>query len=231
LSTGRTSRIKIRHQISKHANSPVREGIVQRIRVPSRGFGEQYTTIDGETYITYFDFRDPKLNGLKHGSKVRYKTSPGPTNLSHSPKITSDLGTAVLLEVINEQPKSKIVAQTIPDDGFADGGARYTDEEMDLMDGKIKPFPEEKPKKWHVRVTFDDGEIMNVNINGTKDEIERYYLSNDFVLEDEKTMHRPIKVDFIKDHGNVPWTYYGESARPRPDKQAKSLWQLKKISS
>lgn len=161
--------------------------------------------------------------GLQNG---RCKT-PGCNRWISGKPITSYEGSWADQEAKRKATKQ---AQIIPDDGLADGGARYTDEEMDLMEGKIQPTPEEQPKKWYVKVTFDDGEVMDANINGTQDEIRMYYLSNDFVLGDEKTMHRPINVEFIKESGDVPWTYWGESARPKTDKQSKSLWQFKKIS-
>jgi len=127
-------------------------------------------------------------------------------------------------------PNPTRMAQTIPDDGFADGGAAYTDEEMDLMEGKTQPKKAEEPRRWAVKVTFDDGDHLETWINGTQDEIRMYYLSNDFVLGDETTMHKPIKVEFLEDLGEVPWTYWGEAKRPKADKEAKSLWELKKAA-
>ena len=121
----------------------------------------------------------------------------------------------------------------IKGDGIADGGEPYTDDEMDLMEGKLNPHApaKEDPKRWAVRVTFDDGEVNGATINGTQDEIRRYYLDNDFTLSDEVTTHRGIKVDFVKCLGEAPWPYWGESRRPASDREAssnQSLWQMKK---
>lgn len=126
-----------------------------------------------------------------------------------------------------QKAASVVTSQTIPSDGFADGGEEYTDEEMDLMD---KEDSDDKPRKWHVKVTYDDGEVMDININGTKEEITRYYTTNRFERSDERSFRRGIKVEFVADLGEVPWIYYGESARPESAKQAKSLWEMKKIS-
>jgi hypothetical protein len=48
-----------------------------------------------------------------------------------------------------------------------------------------------------VKVTMSDGDVITTEINGTKKEIEDYYLKNDFVKEDETTMHRGVKVEFL----------------------------------
>ena len=117
------------------------------------------------------------------------------------------------------RPAGERVAQVIPADGIADGGTPYTDEEMDLMEGKVAPVTEDKPRKWSVRVSFDDGDVVETWINGTRDEIRRYYLSNDFVLRDEKTTHRPTSVEFLEDLGDVPWLYWGSAAWPDSARQ------------
>ena len=49
----------------------------------------------------------------------------------------------------------------------------------------------------YIRVTFDDGEVLETQINGTKAEIKEYYLTNDFTKSDEKTSNRGIKVEFL----------------------------------
>ena len=48
-----------------------------------------------------------------------------------------------------------------------------------------------------VRVTMSDGDVITTEINGTKKEIEDYYLKNEFVKADEKTMHRGTNVEFL----------------------------------
>jgi hypothetical protein len=62
-------------------------------------FGQQYSTIDGQTYITFFDLADPRLRGLRPGIRVAYEARPGPTVLCHSPQVSEDLPSAVLVRV------------------------------------------------------------------------------------------------------------------------------------
>jgi hypothetical protein len=50
----------------------------------------------------------------------------------------------------------------IKDDGIADGGEPYTDDEMDLMEGKTTPVKDE-PKRWAIRVTFDDDDVIDTD--------------------------------------------------------------------
>ena len=123
-------------------------------------------------------------------------------------------------------PKPAKEAKILPDDGIADGGERYTNEELALMDAQDKAS--DKPRKWHVVVTFDDNDIVETTINGTQEEIRHHYLDNDFTLADESSTHRGVNVKFVEDLGDVPWTYWGESARPESARQAKSLWDVKK---
>jgi len=49
-----------------------------------------------------------------------------------------------------------------------------------------------------IKVTFDDGDVVHTEINGTKKEVEDYYYKNDFVKNDEKTMHHGVLVEFLK---------------------------------
>ena len=73
-----------------------------------------------------------------------------------------------------------------------------------------------------VKVTFDDGDSLVTQINGTKDEITEYYMMNDFVLQDEDTTHRGIFVEFLKDDS---------SDQPSQKRvAAKSLWDIRKYA-
>ena len=63
-------------------------------------FGQQYTTIDGTKYITYFDLLDRKLRGLKRGVKVEFTTTPAPTILCHSPHVEMSLPSADIHGVV-----------------------------------------------------------------------------------------------------------------------------------
>jgi hypothetical protein len=67
---------------------------------------------------------------------------------------------------------------------------------------------QEQPRKWQIKVTFDDGDTIDTFINGTQEEIRSYYLNHDFTRSDEKSTHRPIEVLFIEDLGDVPESYH-----------------------
>jgi hypothetical protein len=55
------------------------------------------------------------------------------------------------------------------------------------------------PKETHfVEVTFNDGDKVRTSINGTKEEVEKYYLTNEFTKNDESGKHKGVKVEFIK---------------------------------
>ncbi|MFA5314221.1 MAG: hypothetical protein WC375_13045 [Methanomassiliicoccales archaeon] len=83
-------------------------------------------------------------------------------------------------------------AQIIPDDGFADGGEAYTDEEMAMIED------DNTSRRRTVKVTFNDGDTISTGINGSKKEIEDYYLKHEFVKQDETTMHHGVKVEFLE---------------------------------
>jgi hypothetical protein len=65
-------------------------------------FGQQYTTIDGVKYLTWFDLMDPNLRGLVVGATVEYAVRPGPTVLCESPAVREGLPSATLLRVVGE---------------------------------------------------------------------------------------------------------------------------------
>lgn len=52
-----------------------------------------------------------------------------------------------------------------------------------------------------IRVDFDDGDHLNTDINGTKQEIEDYYLNSepqDYDINHPDKLRKPIKVTFLK---------------------------------
>lgn len=77
-------------------------GTFQGLEVTFRSFGQQYTTIDGKRYITFFDLADRKLRGLRVGARVEFEARPAPTVLCHSPLVSEELESAVLLCVEGE---------------------------------------------------------------------------------------------------------------------------------
>ena len=86
-------------------------------------------------------------------------------------------------------------SQVIPDDGFADGGEPYTDEEMDIADDNIH-------RRREVRVIYDDGATTMTAINGTKQEIRDYYMKNIWTFEPDpesgvEVQKRAVNVEFL----------------------------------
>ena len=76
-------------------------GTFENFELAFGSFGQQYTSIDGEEYITFFDLADPKLRGLRPGVRVEYEAQPGPTVLCHSPRVEDNLPSATLARVMS----------------------------------------------------------------------------------------------------------------------------------
>lgn len=74
-------------------------GTFQNFELTLGSLGQQYATIDGQRYITWFDVRQPQLKGLSPGCRVEYETRPAPTVLCHSPHVEEPLPSATLLRV------------------------------------------------------------------------------------------------------------------------------------
>ncbi len=79
-----------------------RIGVFQGFEVTHGQFGQQYTTIDGTRFITWFDLNDPKLKGLQKGCRVEFAVIPAPTVLCHSPRVQEYLPSASILRVLQE---------------------------------------------------------------------------------------------------------------------------------
>ena len=62
-------------------------GSFERFELTLGSFGEQRSTIDGTTHLTWFDLMDPNLKGLEAGAKVEYDVRPGPTVLCGVPRL------------------------------------------------------------------------------------------------------------------------------------------------
>ena len=75
-------------------------GILQEIKLTQGSFGQQYTTIDGVTYLTWFNLAEPALKGLSPGCTVEYDVTPGPTVLCHSPRLEERLPSAQVVRVM-----------------------------------------------------------------------------------------------------------------------------------
>jgi hypothetical protein len=75
-------------------------GTFDKFELTHGSFGQQYTTIDGEVYLTWFDLVDRKLNGLKPGVRVEFEPRPAPTVLCHSPHVSEELPSAELVRVV-----------------------------------------------------------------------------------------------------------------------------------
>ena len=82
-------------------------GTFQECKLTFGSFGQQYTTIDGQKYITYFDLADPKLRGLEPGARVEFEPRPGPTVLCHSPRVSEELASANLVRVVESASRGQ----------------------------------------------------------------------------------------------------------------------------
>lgn len=63
-------------------------------------FGQQYTTIDGQRYLTWFDLADRKLAGMRAGCRVEFEARPAPTVLCRSPLVEENLPSAQIVRVL-----------------------------------------------------------------------------------------------------------------------------------
>jgi hypothetical protein len=75
-------------------------GTVQKFALTFGSFGQQYTTIDGVEYVTWFDLCDPRLKGFREGAVVEYEPRLGPTVLCHSPHYVLGLPSAAIKGVL-----------------------------------------------------------------------------------------------------------------------------------
>jgi hypothetical protein len=75
-------------------------GTFEKFELRFGSFGEQHTTIDGVTYLTWFDLVDRNLKALEAGAKVEYEVRSGPTVLCNMPRVTSLMPSAKLLQAV-----------------------------------------------------------------------------------------------------------------------------------
>ena len=81
-------------------------GTFQGFDITFGSFGQQYTTIDGQVYLTWFDAADPNLRGVVEGEVVEFEARPAPTVLCDSPTVREDLPSATLLRVLRKTGES-----------------------------------------------------------------------------------------------------------------------------
>jgi hypothetical protein len=77
-------------------------GTFEKFELAFGSFGQQYSTIDGREYVTFFDLMDPKFGGLHRGARVEFEVTDGPTKLCDGPHRTEPLPGAKLLRVVRE---------------------------------------------------------------------------------------------------------------------------------
>ena len=82
-------------------------GTLENLDVSHGAQGQQYTTIDSQVYVTWFDARDPNLHGLRAGAVVEFNPRPGPTVLCHSPWVQDHLPSAKLLRVVKQAAEAR----------------------------------------------------------------------------------------------------------------------------
>lgn len=56
------------------------------------------------------------------------------------------------------------------------------------------PFLKMRP----IRVHYDDGQVEETNINGTRREIEAYYIGQAFEFDESKPTHTAVRVEFLE---------------------------------
>jgi hypothetical protein len=78
----------------------MRIGTFETFELTHGSFGQQYSTIDGRKYVTWFDLSDPKLKGLAPGARVEFEARSGPTVLCHSPRVSEQLPSVDLLRML-----------------------------------------------------------------------------------------------------------------------------------
>jgi hypothetical protein len=76
------------------------KGTFQKFQITQGSFGQQYATIDGVRYLTWFDLMDQNLRGLRAGATVEYEVRAGPTVLCDMPLVQSGLASAKLVRVV-----------------------------------------------------------------------------------------------------------------------------------
>lgn len=77
-------------------------GTFEEFEVTFGSLGQQYTKIDGQVYLTWFDAADPRLRGLGNGALVEFEARPAPTVLCDSPALREDFPSATLLRVLRK---------------------------------------------------------------------------------------------------------------------------------
>lgn len=74
----------------------------QNVELSFGSFGHHYTTLDGQRFVTWFDFSNPALKALRLGCRVEYESRPAPTVLCQSPLVSERLPSARLLRVVEK---------------------------------------------------------------------------------------------------------------------------------
>ena len=77
-------------------------GTFEKVEFTFGSFGHQYTTIDGQRYVTWFDLCNPRLKGLSPGATVEFTSQPAPTVLCNSPRFEIQAPCATLLRVVKD---------------------------------------------------------------------------------------------------------------------------------
>jgi len=65
--------------------------------------GQQYTTIDGQVYLTWCDTANPRMLGLGKGTLVEFEARPAPSVFYIGPAMREGLTSANLLRVVSKE--------------------------------------------------------------------------------------------------------------------------------
>ncbi len=49
----------------------------------------------------------------------------------------------------------------------------------------------------YIRVNFDNGDYLHTSINGTEEDIKRYYIGTLFELDENKPLVKCVSVEFV----------------------------------
>jgi hypothetical protein len=69
-------------------------GTIEKIDFKLHSFGEQYTTIDGQEYVTHINLSDPACAGIRTLAVVEFEVAPEPKVLCNHSLVEVDLPSA-----------------------------------------------------------------------------------------------------------------------------------------
>ena len=68
---------------------------------------------------------------------------------------------------------------------------------MEALENDTTALDDNDVRRREIKVIFDDGDYLYSGINGTKEEVKKYYIGQSFEKADETT-HKAIRVLFLR---------------------------------